>query len=770
MPSLGHFPVHIYVVCYNESAMIRQTFDFYKRQFGNPTFYLLDNHSTDDSVAIAKTYGAIIVPWGHKTHKDNKFLAFTKNTIWKVHQQLHQSRWVLVCDMDEWLLIPPEQLHWEEQQGTTLLCVKGYQMVANSHSADLSDLALTNITHGYADDHYSKTVMFLTPLVYDINYQPGCHICSPQGITRFSRNLYKLGHFKFIGLDFLIGNYSCNFKRTHTDRKQKMSTHYSNDVQTIARIYFDACKKGNLDVSDCNHLNKPMHHRFLIFVPYCIFFKPYIRKCLESIQNQTYQKYTVVVVDDGYESPEFMTTLGEEFDFILLTHTTRQGPAASKWTFLQYVQKGLQSGMYTENDIICIIDGDDYLCTVCALSIIHNRYLDTKCMGTFGESIGNFCKNACDAWRTRSNDTVLDVRKKWMFNHPRTFKAELANQFQKRDFQQDETELWLTKCTDRPIVYGMFDHFGADNIQHIDQCVYYYREHTQNTYKVVSQREKHRQFEAILKRPSKSPRCEDIHIVMCCWKRVANLEKQFENMNTQTVAKRIVFHLVNNNIDNQELLQQKVDAQMKLTSNVLRIVLTHWSNKHNCFERFYYIRDHLVCNNVNYVIIIDDDQRFANNWVEQLYKKRTPKRFITWYGRHWNVRKPISYWKDSHVNHSECIQHKKKHITQFHYGGPCGCIIDTQIFSTESELWTLPKLPDGLSVFTMDDIWLSFVLKHIYKWTIERSFLPETANFNNESAHSNEQSLWHQLKTQKTQFLHHLINKYKWNLLCEDAK
>ena len=176
----------------------------------------------------------------------------------------------------------------------------------------------------------------------------------------------------------------------------------------------------------------------------------------------------------------------------------------------------------------------------------------------------------------------------------------------------------------------------------------------------MSQREKHLQLEAILKRPPLPQCCEDIHIVMCCWKRVDNLAKQFENMNTQTVAKRIVFHLVNNNLDNQELLQQKVDTQMKLTSNVLRIVLTHWSNKHSCFERFYYIRDHLVSNNVNYVIIIDDDQRFANNWVEQLYKKRTPKRFITWYGRYWNVRKPRSYWKNSQVSHTECIQHKKK--------------------------------------------------------------------------------------------------------------
>jgi hypothetical protein len=256
---------------------------------------------------------------------------------------------------------------------------------------------------------------------------------------------------------------------------------------------------------------------------------------------------------------------------------------------------------------------------------------------------------------------------------------------------------------------------------------------------------------------------------MCCWKRVANLEKQFENMNTQTVAKRIVFHLVNNNIDNQELLQQMVNTQLNLPLNVLRIELTHWSNVHYGFERFYYVRDHLVSKGVNYVVIIDDDQQFTNQWVEQLYLKRKPKRYITWYGRYWNTT-PESYWKGSVLDYSDCIQHKKAHIKYFQYGGTGGCIIDTQIFSTESELWTLPKLPDELSVFNIEDLWLSFVSTHKYNWKIERSFLPEASNFNNESVQSDQHSLWRQLKTQKTQLLHHLIYKYNWNLFCKDTK
>ena len=470
-----HLPVHIYIACYNESAMIRQTFDFYRRQFGQPQFYLLDNHSTDDSVAIAETYGAIILPWGHKTHKDNKALVHAKNTAWKAHQQPHQPRWVLVCDMDEWLLIRPEQLQWEALQGTTLLRVQGYQMVAKSLRADLSDVVLADIAHGYADDHYSKTVMFQAPAVYDIRYNPGCHACAPQGVQRYSQHIYKLGHFKFVGLDFMIRNYSCNYERTREDRKQQMSIHYSNDVQTIAQTYYMACANAGLDVRDVKHGDAPMQHRFLVFVPYCAFFRPYIRECLASIRDQTYQTYTVVVVDDGYDDPEWMTALQMEFGFVLLTHASHLGPAAAKWTFLRHVQQTIAEGTYTANDIVIVMDGDDYLQTVCALSIIHNCYLDTKCKATFGESTGKSCKASRDAWHNRSDTAAFDARANWMYNHPRTFKAELVNQFHKRDFQQDGTELWLTKCTDRPIVYGMFDYFGVDNVQHIDCPLYYNR-------------------------------------------------------------------------------------------------------------------------------------------------------------------------------------------------------------------------------------------------------------------------------------------------------
>ena len=40
-------------------------------------------------------------------------------------------------------------------------------------------------------------------------------------------------------------------------------------------------------------------NKFIIFVPYCDVYKDFIIECLESIENQDYSNYEVVIVNDG---------------------------------------------------------------------------------------------------------------------------------------------------------------------------------------------------------------------------------------------------------------------------------------------------------------------------------------------------------------------------------------------------------------------------------------------------------------------------------------
>jgi len=51
-----------------------------------------------------------------------------KNTCWKNIK----SGWIIMADMDEFLCITEDQLKIEKQQGTTILNVKGFNMIGQS--------------------------------------------------------------------------------------------------------------------------------------------------------------------------------------------------------------------------------------------------------------------------------------------------------------------------------------------------------------------------------------------------------------------------------------------------------------------------------------------------------------------------------------------------------------------------------------------------------------------------------------------------------------
>ena len=126
---------------------------------------------------------------------------------------------------------------------------------------------------------------------------------------------------------------------------------------------------------------------------------------------------------------------------------------------------------------------------------------------------------------------------------------------------------------------------------------------------------------------------------MCCWKRFQNLDSQINMLNNQTVSNRIHFHLVNNNYKDKEQLETIVQ-QCKSKYKNIKISLNHYKNEYSCFQRHFYIRDLLLKNYLlDYVIIIDDDQLFDNDWVEKMWQLWKPKIYTGWYVKKWKNNK-----------------------------------------------------------------------------------------------------------------------------------
>jgi hypothetical protein len=186
MPSIQ---LHLYLLCYNEATLIGATLDHYQTRFPNCYITILDNESTDDSVAIAKAKGCRIHSWSSDNNiDDDKYIRF-KNHTWKEVVQDSEkdtSALIIMADMDEWLSISLAELQEEDAKGTTILSTIGYNMVGDSLKEDLSDINLDKIERGFYWKEECKSLCFKRAEIQEMNYEPGAHISHPIGRVQFS--------------------------------------------------------------------------------------------------------------------------------------------------------------------------------------------------------------------------------------------------------------------------------------------------------------------------------------------------------------------------------------------------------------------------------------------------------------------------------------------------------------------------------------------------------------------------------------------------------
>ena len=175
-----------------------------------------------------------------------KVIIKIKNNCWK-----HiQKGWIIVADMDEFLDINLKDLMNETKNGSTILNIKGYQMIGESKTTDLSDIEINKINKCVEYDLENKKLCFLRDSIEEINYTGGAHFCHPKGEKiQYSDKVYKNKHMKYLGLPYFLEKNIVNYERTHRMREEKnMSTHLLGDDSINKKKYFDyLCKSKALN-------------------------------------------------------------------------------------------------------------------------------------------------------------------------------------------------------------------------------------------------------------------------------------------------------------------------------------------------------------------------------------------------------------------------------------------------------------------------------------------------------------------------------------------
>ena len=230
---------------------------------------------------------------------------------------------------------------------------------------------------------------------------------------------------------------------------------------------------------------------FLIFIPYCDYFKDYIINCLESVYHQNISNYKIYIFNDGAEDINFLKNyLKNKYWYEIINLKSNLGPGRSKYEMIKY----LQDNYYNINseDVVCIIDGDDLLTKNNSLEIVYNKYLeDSNIEYTAGQFLSIWPNNQVELIKKYKTEGIKDktylYEKKFIYPHIRSFKVKSIQFFDKDIFLNGKR--YIKRMSDMALVKQLNIILGWDKLGIIEDCIYFYNIHDYNASKVVTKKD-----------------------------------------------------------------------------------------------------------------------------------------------------------------------------------------------------------------------------------------------------------------------------------------
>tara|TARA_R100000951_G_scaffold52964_1_gene44616 strand:+ start:1345 stop:2085 length:741 start_codon:yes stop_codon:yes gene_type:complete len=211
-----------------------------------------------------------------------------------------------------------------------------------------------------------------------------------------------------------------------------------------------------------------MNNRFIIIVPFFNVEKT-IQKTLSSVLKQTYSNYACILIDDmstddSYKKCEDI--IRDNDSFYLIKNKKKKN---STRNIYEAIYK------YTEeNDIVVILDGDDFLFGKDVLSYLNNFYNKSNCWLTYGSYLelsnglrGKFAKQIPEY--VIKNNSYREHE--WITSHLRSFRSFLYKKIKKEDFLNNENKKFFTRAGDLVIMFPMLEMAG-EKACYIEKILY----------------------------------------------------------------------------------------------------------------------------------------------------------------------------------------------------------------------------------------------------------------------------------------------------------
>ncbi|WP_346318541.1 glycosyltransferase family 2 protein [Chitinophaga sp. YIM B06452] len=215
-------------------------------------------------------------------------------------------------------------------------------------------------------------------------------------------------------------------------------------------------------------------HKMVVLVPFRNV-GAFIIDCVNSVLEQYYDNYEVYLLDDASDN-DTLDLIDEDFGHIRkIRNDRRMGPTEN-------VYRHLMGLPIKDEDIIVLLDGDDYLLGKYALQIVNAKYNDGALL-TYGQYINNYGQIGHCSPYTR--EEFRDLRKApWKASHLKSFKYKLFKEFIKQDpdgvnLKFNDGQFYMA-ASDQSIMIPLMEIAGFENSGYISNVIYCYRQHPGN--------------------------------------------------------------------------------------------------------------------------------------------------------------------------------------------------------------------------------------------------------------------------------------------------
>lgn len=225
--------IDIFTLCHQEEPMIPYFMRHYN-QYGQ--VFIFEGHSTDGSVELAKSLGAIVISIDTNNEVRDDVFTDIKNNCWKSSN----ADWIMICDIDEFIY-HPDMINVLQSNENTIIYPRLFNMFSEQFPVTFGQI-YEEVTMGVEGG--GKANIFKRSAIKEINYDIGCHGCNPVGDIRLDYNSdIKTLHMRHLSRQYVIDRNKYFLSRMSDVNKNHGWGYHVRTTAEEMNKYFDEQKK-----------------------------------------------------------------------------------------------------------------------------------------------------------------------------------------------------------------------------------------------------------------------------------------------------------------------------------------------------------------------------------------------------------------------------------------------------------------------------------------------------------------------------------------------